>query len=283
MSFLRRTRPEDPAMPEHPDTDDARRMIELSRVDLDDHVQKISLVTGDPGAFTQSEESAGGMYPTGPSDTSTRLEAPPQIEDDREDCPSCHGTGKVLTTADYLREIVAMLPGDDVSRDMIIADFYRRLVGDDTVKGAATHLREFFPSDLITGDALNSKGNRQRDQLFNALADILSRYDPDHPGGDSMRSLRTNAETWGRSHAWWYRPSDGSLYIPTPDDYIAVRNVLVSLLTEGLGAKLTVKHVQALAQAYHSVSGWMQVSADDWRMTNPHPAVARRTRPAAER
>jgi hypothetical protein len=219
-----------------------------------------------------------------PADTGTRLQAPPTITDDREDCPVCHGTGKTLRCADYLAELAAMLPTDDpAALDTIIADFYGRLVGTDTMRGAAPHLRVFFPADLTTGDALNSKGNRQRDQLLTALVALITRYDPDHPHSEGMESLRTNAQTWGRSHSAWWNPDTGEVYYPTPDDYLAVRNVLVNLLADGLGDKLTPKHVAALARAYHSVSTWMQAAADEWRMEHPTPVAPRRPRSAVSR
>lgn len=214
----------------------------------------------------------------GPAESQTRLQAPPQLTDDRDDCPTCHGTGKVLTVSDFLGEIVAMLPAaDPVAMDMIIADFYRNLLA------AAPHLAEFFPADLTTGDALNSKGNRQRDQLLGALVDILTRYDPAHPDSKDMQALKTNAQTWGRSHSLWWKASDGSYYEPTEDDYISVRNVLVMLLKGGLGDKLTDRHVQALAKAYRSVSLWMQGAADEWRMSRPAPGIPRLARPEVAR
>lgn len=212
------------------------------------------------------------------TDTGTRLEAPPQVADDREDCAACHGTGKKLRCADYLAEIAGMLPTDDeVALDMIIADFYRDFTA------AAPHLTVFFPPDLTTGDALNSKGNRQREQLLLALVALLSRYDPDHPQSDGMQALRTNAGTWGRSHSAWLNPETGEIYYPTPDDYLLVRNSLVNLLAGGLGEQLTPKHVAALARAYHSVSNWMQNAADEWRMEQGEPTVPRRPRQAAGR
>lgn len=212
------------------------------------------------------------------TDTGTRLQAPPEIADDREDCPVCHGTGKKLRTADYLAELAGMLPTDDpVAMDMIIADFYGDFIA------AAPHLKVFFPADLTTGDALNSKGNNQRDQLLKVLVALVTRYDPAHPHSDAMEALRTNSIAWGHSHSAWLNPETGEIYYPTPDDYLTVRNVLVNLLAKGLGEKLTGKHVAALARAYHSVSNWMQTSADEYRMEHGDPVVPRRPRPAATR
>lgn len=216
------------------------------------------------------------------ADTSSR-HVKLEPEDDRPDCPHCRGTGKVQTTADYLAEIVAMLPSADPAKmDTIIADFYTRLVGTDTVKGAAPHLRKFFPADLVTGDALNSKGNKQRDQLLNALVAILTRYDPDHPKSEGMTTLAENAKTWGRSHAEWDN-HDGTYYVPTEEDYLAVRNVLAQLLMDGIGKRFEQVHINALVRAYRYVSLKMQESADEWRMERGTPAVARQTRQAETR
>jgi hypothetical protein len=204
-------------------------------------------------------------------------------EDERADCPVCRGTGKQFTTGDYLAEIVGMLPTDDPAKlDAIIAEFYSRLVGTPAVKGAAPHLREFFPEDLTTGDALNSRGNKQRDMLLGALVDILTRYDPDHPQSPAMLSLIENAQTWGRSHSEWRR-RDGSYYIPTEEDYLSVRNVLAQLLGELLGSAFAREHFIALVLAYRTVSLEMQRAADAWRMERGAPTVSRRARPAAQR
>jgi len=262
MKFLNRTHPKEPDMP---------NLTNAEPIALGDDREAIARAAADHRAQR-------------PEDSGTRLEAPPRVIDDRQDCPTCHGTGKTLRTADYLAEIVGMLPADDpVKMDMIIADFYARLVGTDTVKGAAPHLKEFFPADLTTGDALNSHGNKQRDQLLGALVELLTRYDPDHSNSENMQALKTAAKAWGRSHSAWRRVSDGGLYLPTEDDYIAVRNVLVGLLVEGLGPQLTARHLTALARAYRTVSLLMQVAADEWLMEQGEPVVARRARPAVTR
>jgi hemoglobin-like flavoprotein len=282
MRFFSTHDPKRAAMPDITSPEPANLNPPVEPGDMPDRLAKIKAEAAadsdDPARIDLEAHRSAGTRPDYPGDTGTRLQAPPQITDDREDCPVCHGTGKKLRCADYLAEIVGMLPADDpVAMDMIIADFYRHFME------AAPHLKVFFPADLTTGDALNSKGNKQRDQLLNALVLLLSRYDPDHPQSDGMKALRTNALTWGHSHTAWLNPETGEIYYPTPDDYLAVRNVLVMLLSGGLGDKLTSKHVAALARAYHSVSNWMQTSADEWRMEQGEPTVPRRPRPAAAR
>lgn len=230
----------------------------------------ISAPPADQGAHVQKL--------TPPDDTDTRQSRLLDMTDDRDDCPACRGTGKVQTTADYLAELVGMLPTDNAAAlDAIIADFYGRLVGTSTTQGAAPHLKQFFPADLTTGDALNSKGNRQRDMLLNALVQLLTRYDPDHPESENMQALMTAADTWGRSHSEW-QAADGTLYVPSEEDYLAVRNVLAAVLSDGLGTRLEGVHVGALVRAYRTVSLAMQASADRWRMQRGAPVVARRAR-----
>lgn len=264
MRFFSRTDPKETAVPDPASSEP----ISTSPADMPP-MERIALVT-DSNRIT---------------DTGTRLAAPPQVADDRDDCPACHGTGKTLTTADYLREIAGMLPDDEAALDAFIAEFYRRFVGDRDagVKGAAEHLLPLFPADLTTGDAINSHGNKQRDQLFQAIAGLLTKYDPDHPDSDDMRYLSTALAKWGRDHAWWVNPATGSVYIPTAEDYLAVRNVFVGLLQEVLGAQLTYRHIAELADAYETAEVTMRYHAKLWRMTNKAPVVARRPRPAVAR
>lgn len=248
MRFFRRTHPNGVTMPDAADP----TPISAPPTDQGAHVQKL----------------------TPPEDTGTRQSRLLDMTDEREDCPACRGTGKTQTTVDYLAELVGMLPADNnAAMDAIIADFYGRLIV------AAPHLKQFFPADLTTGDALNSRGNRQRDMLLNALVQLLTRYDPEHPESDNMQALMTAADTWGRSHTEW-QAADGSLYVPTEEDYLTVRNVLAAVLSDGLGERLEGVHVNALVRAYRTVSLRMQASADQWRMRRGAPAMARRARAA---
>lgn len=232
-----------------PDAADPKPISAPPATDPDAHVQKL----------------------TRPEDTGTRTAV-----DDRETCEHCRGTGKKLRTNDYLAELVAMLPGEPAQLDVVIAQFYELLLAN------APHLKEFFPADLTTGDALNSHGNKQRDQLLNALVTILTRYDPDHPDSEEMTALMTNADTWGRSHSEWATRT-GGYYVPSEEDYITVRNTLAQVLQNGLGDKLRPEHVRSLVAAYRSVSLRMQTAADAWRMQRGTPAVARRARPGVHR
>jgi hypothetical protein len=249
MKFFRTLPREEPAMPDAADP---------KAIDEGAHAQKLT---------------PPGDRPAEVTDTGTRLSRQLEAEDDRPTCQHCRGTGRQLRTADYLGELVGMLPTDATQLDVVIAQFYELLL---TV---APHLTEFFPPDLTTGDALNSHGNKQRDQLLNALVTILTRYDPDHPNSDAMQSLMSNADTWGRSHSEWVTRG-GDYYVPSEEDYITVRNTLAQVLQNGLGDKLRPEHVRSLVAAYRSVSLRMQTAADQWRMQRGAPVVARRARPA---
>lgn len=193
-----------------------------------------------------------------------------------DSCPACHGTGRVLTTRNWLDEIVSFLPTDDAAQlDSLIAEFYHRLVQ------AAPYLGPLFPADLTTGDALNSKGNRQRDQLLGALVDILTMYDPDHPESAPMLELESKAEQWGRSHANFARP-DGQ-YGATPDEYLLVRDVLGRLMVDVVGAQWEAGHATALILAYHEVMDIMRDSQRRWLKTHPAGVHARAPRQAEAR
>ena len=188
--------------------------------------------------------------------------------DHRDTCPECRGTGYVLTIRDYLDEIVEMLPtGDAEAKDGLIAEFYRRLLA------AYPSLAFLFPPDLTTGDALNSKGHRQRDQLWNGLEALLTRYDPDHRTSENMRALTTALEVFGRDHSAFLR-EDGTVEGATEDEYIAVRNVLLQLCREALVNQWRSEHSWALVKAYRFAMVKMMNAAED----NPMTTVARSPR-----
>jgi hemoglobin-like flavoprotein len=187
---------------------------------------------------------------------------------ERVDCPTCRGTGHVLTIRDHLDEIVDMLPtGDAAAKDGLIAEFYRRLVS------AYPHLAFLFPPDLTTGEALNSKGHRQRDQLWNGLEALLTRFDPDRRNSENMKSLVKALESFGRDHSAFVR-EDGSVEAATEDEYIAVRNVLLQLCIDALGEQWRPEHSYALARAYRFAMVKMMNAAED----NPMTTVARKPR-----
>jgi hemoglobin-like flavoprotein len=196
----------------------------------------------------------------------TLADAPPAARPIR-DCPHCRGTGRVLTIRDHLDKIVAMLPEEAADKDALIAEFYRRLLA------SYPYLAFLFPKDLTTGDALNSKGNRQRDQLWGGLEALLTRYDPDRRDSENMRALTTALEAFGRDHSAFLR-EDGTVEGATEDEYIAVRNVLLRLCQDALGEAWLPEHTRALVRAYRFAMVKMMNAAED----NPMTAVARSPR-----
>lgn len=203
-----------------------------------------------------------------PETTDSRLEFPATAPAPRQTCQHCRGTGFELTIRDYLDEIVAMLPTDDAdAQDQLIGEFYRRLLT------AYPHLIFLFPDDLVHGAALNSKGNNQRDMLWNGLAALLTRYDPDRRDSENMRALDTALAAFGRDHSAFER-EDGTVEEATEDEYIAVRNVLLQLCQDALGDKWQAGHTKALVKAYRHAMVKMMNAAED----NPMTAVARRPR-----
>lgn len=207
--------------------------------------------------------------------TEPQTEDPQPIDDpfapvagERQPCENCRGRGYVLTIRDYLDEIVEMLPtGDAEAKDGLIAEFYRRLLA------AYPHLAFLFPPDLTTGDALNSKGHRQRDMLWNGLEALLTRYDPDHRDSKNMAALVTALEAFGRDHSAFLR-EDGTVEGATEDEYIAVRNVLLRLCQDALAEVWRPEHTWALVRAYRFAMVKMMNAAED----NPLTTVARAPR-----
>jgi hypothetical protein len=181
------------------------------------------------------------------------------ITDDRPACPVCRGTGRQLTTADYLAELVSWLPTDnEAEMDGVVAEFYRRLLAlDATTDGEP--VAELFPIDLVSGGE-GTDGKHQRDQLLGALVLLLTRFDPDHLQSENMQALETALQSAGNSHAGWRR-TDGTLRTLTDDDWDAVRTVLLQLLRDALGDRLGWKHVRAVKAAYQHARTIMQESA----------------------
>jgi hemoglobin-like flavoprotein len=189
-------------------------------------------------------------------------------------CHQCRGTGKVLTMRDYLDEVVGFLPTDPAQLDALIAEFYNRLVR------TAPGLKPLFPPDLTTGDALNSRGHKQRDELLNALVLLLTRYDPTVPASNDMIALKTSLGVWGRNHRDFARP-DGTRSGATPDEYLIVRDVLVGLLMDVVGPMWEPVHTSVLASAYHFAMIEMLHAAQEAGPVQ-HP-VARQPRTAPTR
>lgn len=209
---------------------------------------------------TEMTEAPSGRYADEP---------PTETIDERPACPTCHGTGRVLTVRDLLDEIVAMLPTNDAAAmDGFVAEFYRLLLQ------AAPELAPLFPQDLTTGDALNSKGHRQRDMLLSALVALLTRFDPDNRASTNMQALTTALEVFGRDHSAFARP-DGRTEGATEDEYIAVRNTLIRLC-QGALPGWRPEHTGALVRAYRFAMAKMMNAAED----DPQPTVPRRPRAA---
>jgi len=192
-------------------------------------------------------------------------------------CPHCRGTGKLLTVRDYLDEIVAMLPTEPTQQDAVIAELYRRLLAGDSQRPLGDQLAPLFPPDLVTGDALNSKGNRQRDMLWNGIETLLKTFDPDHPGSESMQVLNTHLVIFGHDHSDFVRP-DGTVRGVTPDEYILVRNVFGRLMQDMAGERWEPVHTDALVAAYHYAMIEMLHAAQHHNVTAA--SYGRRARPA---
>lgn len=184
-----------------------------------------------------------------------------EIIDIRPTCPACRGTGRVQTVRNHLDEIVAMLPTEPADQDALVAAFYGRLLAD------YPHLRPLFPRDLTTGDALNSKGNRQRDVLFAALAELLTRFDPDALDGENMKALNTALISFGHTHANFDR-QDGTRSGATIQEYLGVRDTLLSLLQDALGSRWEPVHTLALLAAFNYAMIEMLHSAQHYQVAD---------------
>jgi hemoglobin-like flavoprotein len=163
---------------------------------------------------------------------------------DRADCPHCHGTGKILTTADLLRESIGLLGNDPRELDNFVAEFYRRLLD------AAPDLAPLFPEDLTrtgTGSDPNGRGKAQRDKLLHALIALATSYDPDDT--EKMKVLDTHLAAFGRSHASFPR-ADGSGLGATLDEYHAVKVTLFGLLHDAAGERWLPEYDDVWSEAY---------------------------------
>lgn len=201
---------------------------------------------------------------TDPEETGAHLE-----EDDTDDefelvCPTCRGTGRQFTTTALLRASLELFPKTPAELDAFVAEFYRRLIARDESMPAGDRLGPLFPADLLTGDALNSQGHRQRDMLLNALVALGLRYDPDRPGSGNMRYLTAVLEKAGRDHSSFLRP-DGSQRGATPEEYLIVRDVLFGLLRGVFGERWLPEYDEAWSAAYRFAMDLMLRAADAFR------------------
>lgn len=181
-----------------------------------------------------------------------RLPVEADLVNDRQPCMACRGTGRKLTTNDLLREMLSHLPEDPGIMDAFVQEFYRRLTAADERKPLGLRLAPLFPADLVTAGPteVDSKGKLQRDRLLRGLVEILTTFDPEHPDSEAMQILNTHLGIMGRSHTNFLRP-DGSERDATPDEYLEVRDILFSLLRDGLGGKWRLEYGPALLAAYH--------------------------------
>lgn len=204
-----------------------------------------------------------------------------QLEDTRPMCRECRGTGRVLNTADWLTESLGLFPtGDPVAMDGIIAEFYKRLISFDDMKADGDKLASLFPADLTTGEALNSKGHRQRDVLLDGVLTLMSTYDPDHLDSEPMQHLVQVLRKLGRDHAAFQRP-DGTVRGATVKEYGEVLSVLVGLIHDAFGDRWLPEYDRAWADAYWFAAVEMMHSAQHHRTASGSvPVVGRQARAA---
>jgi hemoglobin-like flavoprotein len=146
----------------------------------------------------------------------------------RIECDSCHGHGYVTATAtDLLTSSLALIP--DGGGDAVIGQFYANLMK------AAPGLADLFPADLLIGahGDPDSEGTAQRDKLYGALVALATLYNPANP--DAMERLDTALAAHGRSHANFNRAREATVRGATPDEYVAVKAVLLATFHEVAG------------------------------------------------
>ena len=176
-------------------------------------------------------------------------------------CPTCFGTGRVLTTNEILRQSLTLLGADPEGHYSVVAEFYRRLLL------AAPNLATLFPADLT--DPLSAgEGKNQRDRLLGALLDVGSLYDPDHPDSDAMQSLATKIEAWGRAHAAFQRP-DGTVRPASLKEYNAVFDILMGTLHDATGNAWSPRFDEVWEEAYDHTARGMIASAWTSRFKAP--------------
>lgn len=215
---------------------------------------------GDQTPDTALEDTRMASDIASPEDTGAHLEqtATP------ERCRACLGTGQVLRTADLLRLSLTLFPDDAAQKDAFVAAFYQRLVDRDAGKSLGDRLAPLFPPDLTTGDALNSKGHRQRDMLLNAIISLGKIYDPDRPDSPDMRHLKDLLHKWGRDHASFRRP-DGTERAATRAEYEEVWAVLAGLLHETFTDRWVPEFDIVWAEAYDFAEIEMRKAAQEFR------------------
>lgn len=162
------------------------------------------------------------------------MEPVPVDSDDRQDCPHCRGTGKVLSVNDLLRESIGLLDGNE---DAVIREFYARLLT------AAPDLAPLFPRDLLAEDEID----HQRDRLLAAIVALAKHYDPDND--EAMATLDTALASYGRAHSAFRRP-DGTVRGATLEEYVAVKSTLFGTLHDAAGAAWLDEYDGPWSEAY---------------------------------
>ncbi len=217
-----------------------------------------------PVSLADTNPYAGGQ----PVDTGIRLERE-RAKAQRPDCPTCRGTGKVLTLNDHLRASLELLGDDPAVPDRFAAEFYGRLFA------RADYLRTIFPRDLdIPESDPNGKGRGQRDKLVAALFALGNAFDPDDP--KKMEVLDQHLAAFGRAHSAFEFP-DG-VRPPTLEEYNLVKLVLFDLLIEVSGEGWRAEFGPAWSEAYDYAYRKMGDAAWKWLQENGgqvHPRSVR--------
>jgi hemoglobin-like flavoprotein len=212
--------------------------------DLPDAAVDPSPISGGPVAQPDLEPAGGHSFDKPrPSDSSSRImfEPAPEQPPARDRCPVCRGTGWKMTTADFLRESLALIEGKAAEA---VDLFYQRLF---TV---APHLEPLFPN-LV----------EQRDRLVGALVALGTTYDPTNPA--AMEALQTKLAAMGRAHSNFRRP-DGTEQGATLDEYMAVKSVLLPTIidvAEEAGVQWLPVYSAAWSEAYDFAAAHMMVAA----------------------
>lgn len=161
------------------------------------------------------------------------------VNQHREPCEHCGGTGYMPGISDYLRESIALL-GDQ--GDAVVRQFYT------TLFRSAPDLVSLFPGNPTEGDlGTDHKGAHQRELLLAALVALSDLYDPDD--FDRMQRLDTALGSFGRKHASFARPN-GTIQGATLDEYKAVKDALFATLVSAAGNAWKAEYTAAWSEAY---------------------------------
>jgi hemoglobin-like flavoprotein len=185
--------------------------------------------------------------PPYPSKLAARAAVPhAMVNQHREQCEHCGGTGYMPAISDYLRESISLL-GDQ--GDEVVRTFYGVLLR------SAPDLVSLFPGNPTEGDlGTDHRGAKQRERLLGALIALSDLYDPDDDA--KMERLDTALASFGRSHAAFVRP-DGTIMGATIEEYAAVKTALFSTLVKAAGNAWKPEYTAAWSQAYDYASGVM--------------------------